>query len=98
MEKRREFFAHVTQAKLTGEQLRVLCCLLSKEADCEIAMRQNEVAERLGLTESNVSRAVKALKDAGVLRKNDAEGRDGRPVLMIDKAFDFGSVDPKYLN
>ena len=63
MEKHREFFAHVTKAKLTGEQLRVLCCLLSKEADCEIGMKQNEVAEILGLTESNVSRAIRALKE-----------------------------------
>jgi DNA-binding MarR family transcriptional regulator len=96
MEKRREFFAHVTQANLSGEQLRVMCCLLSREADCEIALRQNEVAEILGLTESNVSRAIKALKEAGLLRKTDSDGRDGRPVLMIEKAFDFGPIDPKY--
>jgi DNA-binding transcriptional ArsR family regulator len=51
----------------------------------------------LGMTESNVSRAIKALKEAGLLSKKDAEGRDGKPVLMIDKAFDYGPVDAKYL-
>ena len=96
MEKRREFFAHVTKANLTGEQLRVLCCLLSKESDCEISMRQNQVAEILGMTESNVSRAIRALKDAGILRRKDSEGSDGKPVLMLDKAFDFGPIDAKY--
>lgn len=97
MEKRREFFEHVTKAKLSGEQLRVLCCLLSREADCAISLRQNEVAEILGMAEQNVSRAIKALKEAGVLRKQDSKGYDGKPVLMIDRAFDFPPVDQKYL-
>jgi DNA-binding MarR family transcriptional regulator len=95
MERPREFFAHVTKSNLTGEQLRVLCCLLSREADCEIALRQNEVAEILGMTESNVSRAIKTLKEAGVLRKKDSEGYDGKPVLMIDKVWDFSPVKSK---
>lgn len=98
MEKRREFFAHVTAANLTGEQLRVLCCLLANESDCDISIRQNEVAATLGLTESNVSRAIRALKEAGVLSKKDANGRDGKPVLRIDQSFDFGPVDPAYLS
>lgn len=96
MEKRREFFEYVTKANLTGEQLRVLCCLLSKEADSEISMRQNQVAEILGMTESNVSRAIRALKDAGILRKKDSDGSDGKPVLMLDRSFDFGPIDAKY--
>ena len=75
----REFFAHVTQADLTGEQLRVLCCLLSREADGEIGLRQNQVADTLGITESNVSRSIKALKEAA--------GYDGKPVLQIEKVF-----------
>lgn len=97
MERPKEFFAHATKANLTGEQCRVLLCLLSKEADREIAIRQNQVAEILGMTESNVSRAIKALKEAGLLSKQDSEGYDGKPVLMIDKAFDYGPVDSKYL-
>ena len=96
MERRQEFFAHAAKANLSGEQCRVLLCLLSKEADRDISLRQNQVAEMLGMTESNVSRAIKALKDIGLLSKKDVEGYDGKPVLMIDKAFDFGPVDPKY--
>lgn len=96
MEKRREFFAHVTAANLSGEQLRVLCCLLAHEADCDISIRQNQVAATLGMTESNVSRAIKVLKEAGVLSKKDAEGYDGKPVLKIDKAFDFSPVPDRY--
>lgn len=87
MERKREFFAHATQAKLTGEQCRVLLCLLSREADGDISLRQNEVAEILGLTESNVSRSIKALKEVGLLSKKDADGYDGKPVLLIDRAF-----------
>jgi len=97
MERSQEFFAHAAKANLSGEQCRVLLCLLSKESDRDISLRQNQVAEMLGMTESNVSRAIKALKDAGLLSVKDAEGRDGKPVLMIDKAFDYGAVDSKYL-
>lgn len=97
MQDPQKFFAHAARANLTGEQCRVLFCLLSKEADRDISLRQNQVAEILGLTESNVSRAIKALKEAGLLSKKDADGCDGKPVLMIDKAFDYGPVDPKYL-
>lgn len=87
MDRKREFFSHATKSKLTGEQCRVLLCLLSQESDGDISLRQNEVAEILGLTESNVSRSIKALKEAGLLSKRDADGYDGKPVLMIDKAF-----------
>tara|TARA_Y100001933_G_C18621951_1_gene406706 strand:+ start:142 stop:438 length:297 start_codon:yes stop_codon:yes gene_type:complete len=97
MEDPRKFFAHAAKANLTGEQCRVLFCLLSEERDRDISIRQNEVAEILGMTESNVSRAVRALKEAGLLSKKDADGYDGKPVLMIDKAFDLGPVDSKHL-
>lgn len=78
------------------EQCRVLLCL-SEERDRDISIRQNEVAEILNMTESNVSRAVRALKEAGLLSKKDTDGRDGKPVLMIDRAFGSGPVDSKYL-
>jgi DNA-binding MarR family transcriptional regulator len=97
MERKQEFFAHATKANLSGEQARVLLCLLSKEADGDISLRQNEVAEILGMAESNVSRSIKALKEAGLLSKKDADGYDGKPVLVIDKAFSYGPVDAKYL-
>ena len=97
MEDPRKFFAHATKANLTGEQCRVLFCLLSEERDRDISIRQNEVAEILGMTESNVSRAVRALKEAGLLSKKDADGYAGKPVLMIDKAFGSGPVDSKHL-
>lgn len=97
MQDHQKFFAHAARANLTGEQCRVLLCLLSTESDREISLRQNQVAEILGMTESNVSRAVRALKEAGLLSKKDADGYDGKPVLMIDKSFDYGPVDSKYL-
>ena len=97
MDRRREFFAHATEANLTGEQCRVLLCLLSHESDGDISLRQNEIADILGLTESNVSRSIKALKEAGLLSKKDAPGRDGKPVFMIDKTFNNGPVESKYL-
>ena len=97
MENPNKFFAHAAKANLTGEQCRVLFCLLSEERDRDISIRQNQIAEILGMTESNVSRAVRALKEAGLLSRKDANGYDGKPVLMIDKTFDYGSVSSKYL-
>ena len=85
MERRREFFEHVSRSDLTGEQLRVLCCLLARESDRDICIKQREVADILGLTESNVSRAVRALKENRILSAQDAKGWDGKPVLMIHK-------------
>lgn len=87
MDKKHEFFERATKANLTGEQCRVLLCLLSRESDGDISLRQNQVAEILGMTESNVSRSIKALKDAGLLSNGDADGYDGKPVLMIARAF-----------
>lgn len=64
----KKFFKHVNQARLTGEQLRVLCVMLENEADGDITIFQKEIAEELGMAESNVSRSVKALVEAGLIK------------------------------
>jgi len=87
MERKHEFFKHAVKANLTGEQARVLLCLLSEEHDGDIWLKQNEVAEQLGIREQNVSRAIRALKEAGLINKRDVQGYDDKPVLMVDKAF-----------
>jgi len=87
MERRHEFFAAAVKADLTGEQLRVLVRLLACEYDGVMGIKQNEIAEELGMTESNVSRAIKALTDAGLISKKVTKGFDGRPVFEVEKAF-----------
>lgn len=81
------FFEHVVKSNLTGEQLRVLMCMLTAEYDGVIGIKQNEIAEMLGLAESNVSRSIKALTDAGLLSKKKEKGFDGRPIWHIDPVF-----------
>lgn len=82
------FFQHVAQANLTGEQLRVLCCLLSREYDGVIGMWQKEIAEMLGLAESNVSRSIKALIEARVLSEKTTTGHKEIPIWHINPAFE----------
>lgn len=82
------FFLHVIDSKLTGEQLRVLMCMLTTEADGVIGIKQNEIAEMLGIAEPNVSRSIKALAEAGLLSKKVTKGFDGRPVWHIDPVFE----------
>src|ERR1017187_6663460 len=97
MDRKHEFFAHAVQANLTGEQARVLMRLLACEHDGVMGIKENEIAEELGLTESNVSRAIRALTEAGLISKQVSKGFDGRPVFEIDKQFSYGPVEAKYL-
>jgi DNA-binding MarR family transcriptional regulator len=87
MERKHEFFAHAVKANLTGEQSRVLMCLLASEYDGVMGVKQNAIAQELDLTESNVSRSIKALTEAGLISKKVTKGYDGRPVFHIEKAF-----------
>lgn len=82
------FFQHVAKANLTGEQLRVLMCMLSREYDGVIGMWQKEIAEMLGLAEPNVSRSIKALIEAGVLSEKVTRGREDVPIWRINPAFE----------
>ncbi len=82
------FFRHVVKSNLTGEQLRVLMCMLTAEADGVIGIKQKEIAEMLNIAESHVSRSIKALIAAGLLSKKIESGFDGRPVWNIDPLFD----------
>jgi predicted transcriptional regulator len=87
------FFQHVVKSNLTGEQLRVLMCMLTAEYDGVIGIKQREIAEMLGLAESNVSRSIKALTEAGLLSKKVTDGFDGRPVWQIDALFEQQARD-----
>ncbi len=53
-----------------------------------IGIKQNEIAGMLKITESNVSRSVKALIEAGLLSKKLEKGFDGRPIWHIDPIFE----------
>jgi DNA-binding MarR family transcriptional regulator len=89
VDRKHEFFAHAVNANLTGEQARVLFRLLACEYDGVMGIRQNT------MTESNVSRSIKALIDAGLIKRVE-DGRQGIPVFQIEKAFCYGPVDKKY--
>lgn len=82
------FFRHVATSKLTGEQLRVLMCLLSREADGTIGMWQKEISEMLGLAEPNVSRSIKALINAGILSEKVTTGYKDIPIFKLNPAFE----------
>jgi len=88
MDGKQFFFRHVVKSNLTGEQLRVLMCMLTTEADNVIGIKQNEIAEMLNIAEPNVSRSIKALTEAGLLSKKVEKGYDGRPIWHIDPIFD----------
>lgn len=82
------FFRHVATSNLTGEQLRVLMCLLSHESDGSIGIYQREIAETLGIAEPNVSRSIKALMKAGVLSEKVEPGHKEIPIFKINPVFE----------
>lgn len=85
---KKHFFKHIATCNLTGEQLRVLMCLLSREADGDIGMWQREIAEMLGIAEPNVSRSIKALMKAGVLSEKVTTGYKEIPIFKINPVFE----------
>jgi len=85
---KKHFFRHVATSDLTGEQLRVLMCLLSREADGDIGMWQKEIAEMLGLAEPNVSRSIKALMKAGILSEKVTPGYKDIPIFKLNPVFE----------
>ncbi len=88
-----EFFGAAAKANLTGEQSKILMCLLSYEVDGEIAIKQNAVAEELGLTESNVSRSIKALMDAGLISRSAEKGVDNLSLFQVERKTRRGEVN-----
>ncbi len=88
MSAKKHFFRHVALAKLTGEQLRVLMCLLSREADGDIGMWQKEIAEMLGIAEPNVSRSIKALIKAEILCEKVTTGHKDIPIFKLNPVFE----------
>ncbi|MGH2507079.1 MAG: hypothetical protein ACRDHZ_06660 [Ktedonobacteraceae bacterium] len=85
---KKHFFRHVATSNLTGEQLRVLMCLLSREADDDIGMWQKEIATMLGIAEPNVSRSIKALIKASVLSEKVTAGHKDIPVFKLNPIFE----------
>ena len=62
--------------ELTGEQFKVLMLMLA-DLDYEnfIQIAQADIAETLGMQKTNVSRAVRALLDVGVIFEGPKVGR-----------------------
>lgn len=96
---KKHFFRHVAASNLTGEQLRVLVCLLSREADGDIGMWQKEIAEMLGIAEPNVSRSIKALMKAGILSEKVTPGYKDIPIFKLNPIFEkqaIAQIDARY--
>ena len=85
---KKHFFRHIATSDLTGEQLRVLMCLLSREADGVIGMWQKEIAEMLGIAEPNVSRSIKALMQADILLDKVTPGNKDIPIFKLNPIFE----------
>ena len=67
---------HFRGKELTGEQFKVLMLMLA-DLDYEnfIQIAQADIAETLGMQKTNVSRAVRALLDVGVIFEGPKVGR-----------------------
>ena len=89
---KKHFFRHVATSNLTGEQLRVLMCLLSREADGAIGIWQKEIAEMLGIAEPNVSRSIKALMQAGILIDKVTPGHKDIPIFRLNPVFEKQAI------
>jgi len=85
---KKHFFKHVATSNLTGEQLRVLMCILSREADGDAGIWQTEIAEMLGIAEPNVSRSIKALIKAGILSEKITTGYKDIPIFKLNLIFE----------
>jgi hypothetical protein len=61
-------FEYLAKAKLKGEAMSVLMLLMSRmDYGNEIRLTQKEIGETLSMKKQNVSRAMKALREVGVL-------------------------------
>lgn len=85
---KKHFFRHVATSNLTGEQLRVLMCILSREADGDAGIWQKEIAEMLGIAEPNVSRSIKALIKADILSEKITTGYKDIPIFKLNPIFE----------
>lgn len=96
---KKHFFRHVAKSNLTGEQLRVLMCILSREADGYAGIWQKEIAEMLGIAEPNVSRSIKALMKAGILGEKVIPGHKDIPIFALNPIFEkqaIAETDARY--
>lgn len=66
-------FEDLAKANLSGEALRVMMLLLSRvDYENEIRITQKQIGEVLAMKQQNVSRAMKALREAGAIDDPDA--------------------------
>lgn len=71
---------YVAKAKLKGEALNVLMLLMSRmDFENAIVMSQKEIGDILTMKAPNVSRAIKALKEAGIV---DAAKAAAHPLRL----------------
>ena len=66
-----EALSWIGEQHMTGEQLSVLCKLLSKvEFDNRIIVRTKDIAESVGIHPNNASRALRVLKEKDIIYKD----------------------------
>ncbi len=82
-----KFFESVSSARLTGEQSRVLFSLMSKEHNGELWIDRQEILKQLAMSDSNLSRSLKALKDKSIIVETPAAGYDGKPKFRINNHY-----------
>ncbi|MEU6932868.1 replication/maintenance protein RepL [Streptomyces sp. NPDC046374] len=79
-----DFFETMADAELTKTGTKVWNILQSRqEYTGTVRIRQKDIAERLGLTESTVSRALDELKDRGLVHPQGAK----RGIILINPLF-----------
>jgi len=69
-------FEHLALEPLPFQAMRVLCYLLARlDFDNWIHVEQRQIAEALRMKQSNVSRAISALVDRGILHRGPRDAR-----------------------
>lgn len=60
---------------LTGSDFRVLLTLLANSEESKVEIRQTEIAQKLDLKKSHVSRAIGNLCNKGIIEKKTVAGK-----------------------
>lgn len=89
-EKYREWLEAIAANKdLRGEDLRVFLLLLANATHSSVDLTQNEMASRLQLSKTRISRAIKRLFLKGIITKNQL---NRNPIVY---RFSTQEVEPK---
>ncbi|MFB6630019.1 helix-turn-helix domain-containing protein [Streptomyces sp. NPDC056362] len=79
-----DFFENMADAELTKTGMKVWSILQSRQQFAgTVQLRQKDIAERLELTESTVSRALDELKERGLVHPQGAK----RGIILINPLF-----------